>query len=136
MSRNLDDLSPLVRPQVDAFLAVAQGSGIDVLVTCTLRTILEQATLYAHGRTLPGPIVTNAKAGQSAHNYGFAIDIVPIVDGKPDWNGADPVWEQLGKLGEAAGLEWAGRWTTFNEKPHFQLPNWRDRIQVVKTTPV
>jgi peptidoglycan L-alanyl-D-glutamate endopeptidase CwlK len=89
----------------------------------------EQAALYAQGRTTPGRIVTNAKPGQSAHNYGLAIDIVPLVNGKPDWTGDDAVWQQVGKLGMAAGLEWLGApHSEFVEQAHFQLPNWRNFI--------
>ena len=42
----------------------------------TLRSFKEQEALYAQGRSLPGKIVTQAKAGLSYHNYGIAIDIV------------------------------------------------------------
>jgi peptidoglycan L-alanyl-D-glutamate endopeptidase CwlK len=128
MSRDLNELSPAVRPLVDRFRDSVSDEGIDMLITCTRRTPQEQAALYASGRTVAGPVLTNAKPGESAHNYGLALDVVPIVNGKPDWNGTHPVWERLGQLGEAAGLEWAGRWVTFQEKPHFQLPNWRDHI--------
>lgn len=38
----------------------------------TLRTFAEQDALYAQGRTKPGAKVTNAKGGQSYHNYGLA----------------------------------------------------------------
>jgi peptidoglycan LD-endopeptidase CwlK len=125
-SRSLDDLRPEIRPQVDAFLSACQAAGIDVLVTCTLRSNDEQAALYAQGRSAPGHIVTDAQAGRSAHNYGLALDIVPMVNGKPDWNGHDPVWLTLGSLGQAAGLQWAGApGFPFPEEPHFQHPNWR-----------
>lgn len=40
--------------------------------THTLRTFSEQDALFAQGRTKPGKIVTNAKAGLSYHNYGLA----------------------------------------------------------------
>jgi peptidoglycan LD-endopeptidase CwlK len=125
-SRSLDDLSIDVRPHVDAFLAGCQAAGIDVLVTCTLRSNDEQAALYALGRTAPGHIVTDAPAGMSAHNYGLALDVVPMVNGKPDWNGKDPVWQQIGQIGQAAGLQWAGApGFPFPEEPHFQHPQWR-----------
>ena len=126
MSRNLDDLRPEVRPMVDAFLAACTAAGFDLIVTATSRTLAEQAALYAQGRTTPGPRVTNAPPGTSAHNYGLAIDIVPTVNGKPDWNGHDAVWQQIGNLGQAAGLEWFGApGSPYVEMPHFQLPNWR-----------
>jgi peptidoglycan L-alanyl-D-glutamate endopeptidase CwlK len=127
VSRKLDDLRPEVRPLVDAALAAWEGAGIDVLVTCTSRTNAEQDALYAQGRTTPGHIVTNARAGQSAHNYGLAIDIVPIVNGKPDWNGGDAIWQTVGDLGQQAGLTWLGALgSPFPEKPHFELTNWRE----------
>jgi peptidoglycan LD-endopeptidase CwlK len=82
--------------------------------------------LYAQGRTEPGHIVTDAPPGESAHNYGLALDIVPMVNGKPDWEGTDPVWQRVGALGEAAGLEWAGApGFPFHEMPHFEHPTWR-----------
>jgi len=129
MSRSLDDLSFAVRPMMDVFLANVAKANIDWLVTCTLRTMAEQAALYAQGRTTPGLIVTHAPPGESAHQYGLALDGVPIVNGKPDWLASDPVWLDVGEIGEAAGLEWAGRWKGENKEfPHFQLPNWRDHI--------
>jgi peptidoglycan LD-endopeptidase CwlK len=125
MSRSLDDLSPLVRPQVDEFLHACAMAGLQILVTCTFRSSAEQAALYKQGRFTPGHIVTRAMPGQSAHNYGLAVDVVPIVNGKPDWREEDPVWQKLGQIGEASGLEWAGRWHDFPEFPHLQLPNWK-----------
>lgn len=130
-SRNLDDLRPEVRPQVDAFLSACAAAGVDVLVTCTLRSNEEQAVLYAKGRTTApighGYVVTDAPPGRSAHNFGLAIDVVPIVNGKLDWDRKDPVWQQVGEFGVAAGLQWAGTpGFPFPELPHFQHPAWRD----------
>lgn len=133
-SRNEYDLSP---DMVDLWAKFDTGmhqAGIDYILTCTYRSEDEQAVLFAQGRTTPGKIVTNAPPGQSAHNCvdkdghpaARAFDIVPLVNGKPDWDGSHPVWEQAGEIGERAGLEWAGRWKSFREKPHFQLPNWKD----------
>jgi peptidoglycan L-alanyl-D-glutamate endopeptidase CwlK len=125
MSRSLDDLNPQFRPMVDAFLAAAQAADIDVLVTCTLRSLDEQEQLYERGRTAPGRIVTMAKPGQSAHNFGLAIDIVPIVDGKPQWM-MSTTWETLGEMGEQAGMQWYGApGSQFYELAHFQHPNWK-----------
>jgi len=125
MSRDLNDLHPEFRPFVDGFLEDVKGVGIDILVTCTSRTNAEQASLYAEGRTAPGRIVTNAKPGQSAHNYGLAIDIVPVINGKLCWDDANPVWQEIGKIGMARGLVWLGApGSPFREYPHFQMPNW------------
>ena len=119
-SRSLEDLHAAVRRRVEAFLAAAKGEGIDLLVTSTYRDFEAQQALYDQGRTQPGKIVTNAKPGQSYHNFRCAVDVVPMRAGKLVWDDKDPVWQRVGALGEAAGLEWAGRWTKFREYPHFQ----------------
>ena len=128
-SRKLTDLHPQMQPMVTRFLANARAAGIDLLVTCTYRSNEEQAALYAIGRTKPGRIVTNAKPGRSTHNNtlngkpaALAVDVVPLRGGKPVWSASDPVWKRVGEIGEKVGLEWAGRWTTFREFPHFQHP--------------
>lgn len=119
-SRSLDDLIPPAKQRVLSFIEAAKAKGIDLLVTSTYRDSDSQNALYAQGRTAPGKIVTNAKAGQSFHNYRCAVDVVPIVNGKAVWD--DKIlWQQIGVLGESCGLEWAGRWKTFKEMPHFQF---------------
>lgn len=128
-SRSPNDLHPDILPKFHAFLRACQEQAIDVLVTCTYRSNAEQAKLYAQGRTAPGKIVTDAKPGESKHNNvsangspaAKAFDVVPMVNGKPDWDATDPIWERLGEIGERCGLEWAGRWTHFKEYPHFQV---------------
>jgi peptidoglycan L-alanyl-D-glutamate endopeptidase CwlK len=119
-SRNLDDLIPVVKDRVERFIEICKEHNIDLLVTSTYRDQESQAALYEQGRTTPGHIVTNAKAGDSYHNWRCAVDVVPLVNGKPNWDGNDPIWNQIGMLGEQAGLEWAGRWHTFKELAHFQ----------------
>jgi peptidoglycan L-alanyl-D-glutamate endopeptidase CwlK len=110
----------MVQTRVDKFLELCDEHGIDLLITSTYRDHASQEELYEQGRTRPGKIVTNAKPGESWHNYRCAIDVVPIVNGKPNWDGSDPIWQTIGELGEQAGLEWAGRWRTFKELAHFQ----------------
>lgn len=132
-SRSLDDLDERIRPLAQTFLDRCKAAGLDVLVTCTLRSIAEQAELYAIGRTVPGHIVTNAKPGGSAHNYGMALDVVPMVHGKPLWafdvKNPGPIWAKVGELGESAGLEWFGDPDSpFIEGCHFQIRNWRSFV--------
>ena len=122
-SRKLEDLTPDTHRKVFAFREVCRAAGIDLLVTSTYRDAESQAALYAQGRTAPGKIVTNAKPGQSWHNWRCAVDVVPLRNGKPVWGAAGEdgkLWAQVGALGEAAGLEWAGRWKSFKELAHFQ----------------
>ena len=119
-SRSLDDLIDPVKERVEHFLSLCKDEGIDLLVTSTYRDNESQQALYEQGRTTAGKVVTNAKAGDSWHNWRCAVDVVPMVNGKPNWDGSHPVWSKIGELGEQAGLEWAGRWRSFKELAHFQ----------------
>ncbi len=111
----------------EAFVAACQSAGLDVIITCTQRDATpDQALLYAEGRTAPGHIVTDAPPGESAHNYGLAFDVVGLRNGKCVWDSSDPLWQQIGAIGVAVGLEWAGSpGFPFKEFPHFQHPIWR-----------
>lgn len=119
-SRDINDLDPRVAAKCLALIDACRDAGIDLIVTSTYRDNECQESLYAQGRTKPGQIVTKARAGQSWHNYRLAFDVVPVVGGKAQWNAKSDVWETIGRLGESVGLEWAGRWKTFREMPHFQ----------------
>lgn len=125
-SRSVDDLDPDVRTKAVALqIKVKQEHGIDVLIYCTYRDNEAQDELYSHGRNGDTrPVVTNARGGQSAHNYRRAFDCVPLVLGKPMWDANDPhsgyMIGMVGAAGEALGLEWAGRWTSFRELVHYQ----------------
>jgi peptidoglycan L-alanyl-D-glutamate endopeptidase CwlK len=135
MSRLLTDLHPKFRPLVDIWLEDMDQAGMIALITCTLRTGAEQDQLYAIGRTVMGakPIpvvrpmgltVTNAKAGQSAHQYGLAIDFVPMNCGKPDWSGTTPIWNAAIKLAQTRGMESLRPM----ESAHLQMESWRTYI--------
>lgn len=121
-SRSLTDLHPRVAVLADRLLERCRAEGIDLLITSTYRDHESQAALYAKGRTAPGPKVTNAKPGQSFHNWRVAFDVVPLVDGKAIWND-DKLWQRIGAIGVELGLEWAGNWKSFREMPHFQFTN-------------
>ena len=118
-SRDLKDLDPYVAGLAKQFIAACKKQGIDLLVTSTYRDNESQNALYAQGRTKAGRIVTNAKAGQSFHNYRLAFDVVPIVNGKPQWNDFR-TFQKIGAIGKSIGLDWAGDWKTFKELAHFQ----------------
>jgi peptidoglycan L-alanyl-D-glutamate endopeptidase CwlK len=135
-SRSLDDLLPAVKERVQRFIEAAKAHNIDLLVTSTYRDNESQNALYAQGRTAPGSIVTNAKAGQSFHNFRCAVDVVPLINGKPQWNAQDPVWKTVGELGKQAGLDWAGEWMKFKETAHFQYTGGLSLAQLQKGTKV
>jgi len=120
-SRDLKDLAPKVEQAARKALVECAQAGMDILVTCTYRSGAEQDQLYAQGRTKPGKKVTNAKAGQSFHQWRVALDIVPLVGGKPEWSGTHPHWQAAAKIFISHGFEWAGAWKRFRELPHFQM---------------
>lgn len=124
------NMSPRLRSLYVRFDEKMRAAGIAYIITSTYRNDADQQALYDQGRTRPGPIVTNAKPGQSRHNAvdrngmpaAEAFDIVIMENGKPDWNVGNPKWKIAGKIGVSVGLEWAGNWTRFREYPHFQQP--------------
>lgn len=134
-SRALSDLLPPVQLRAREFLALCrqalEPSGVQVIVTSTYRDHASQNALFAQGRTRPGKIVTNARGGESWHNFRCAFDIALLNNGKNTdpkddvliWDNTAPnvkLWQAVGQLGELAGLEWAGRWVRFREMAHFQ----------------
>ena len=118
-SRSLSDLNPKVAALCSEFINRCKAQGIDVIITSTFRDGAAQDALYAQGRTTEGKKVTNAKAGQSYHNWRVAFDFVPIVNGKAQWND-NTLFIKCGEIAEGIGLEWAGRWTKFKETAHCQ----------------
>jgi peptidoglycan L-alanyl-D-glutamate endopeptidase CwlK len=129
--KRIDKLHPIVRDEVKKIIAecdAALTGKAKIRITQGLRTFDEQAELYAIGRTKAGKKVTNAKAGQSIHNYGLAVDICLIIDGKTaswdtarDWDDdkiAD--WYECVKIFAKHGWQWGGNWKTFKDLPHFE----------------
>jgi peptidoglycan L-alanyl-D-glutamate endopeptidase CwlK len=121
-------LHPDVRAEVQAIaLGLWQGD-VYLRITHGLRTWEEQAVLYAIGRTTRGRIVTKAKAGQSYHNYGLAIDFCVLTPQKraswnrdEDFNG-DAVADYIHVVVAVKykGWEMGGDWTSFKDYPHLQ----------------
>ncbi|UUZ54615.1 M15 family metallopeptidase [Massilia sp. H-1] len=119
-------LHPSVQPYARV-MEKAKSVGITIKIISGLRTYEEQNALYAQGRTAPGRIVTNARAGQSNHNFGIAFDIGVFESGQ--YKGESPKYKVVGALGVELGLEWGGNWKTIHDEPHFQLrPIWADAL--------
>lgn len=128
---NIEKLHPSLR--LEAINIMCQvDAALNGRATCriisSLRTFKEQEALYAQGRTKPGKKVTNAKPGQSIHNYGLAVDICLIIDGKvaswdtkADWDGdKQSDWMEVVTIFKRHGWEWGGSWISFKDMPHFQ----------------
>lgn len=144
--QRIGKLHPSVREEVTKIIEECDSAltgRAKVRVTQGLRTFEEQDALYAQGRTKPGKKVTNAKGGQSIHNYGFAVDICLIIDGKiaswdaaKDWdNDTVADWYECVKIFAKHGWEWGGNWKTFKDMPHFDkrnLNSWRKLSKLKK----
>lgn len=113
-------LHPELQKRAMAFLDAAKKDGWELRIVQSLRTFAEQDALYAQGRTKSGEVVTNARGGQSLHNFGLAADFAPVVEGKISWN--EQHYRLFGKWADVARLEWGGRWSRFKDLPHVQLP--------------
>lgn len=127
----IEKLHPLVREEVKEIIKVcdeALAGRAKVRITQGLRTFAEQKHLYSLGRTKPGRKVTNAKPGQSIHNYGLAVDICLIIDGKTaswdtakDWdNDRIADWYECVKIFARYGWNWGGNWIKFKDLSHFE----------------
>lgn len=103
--------------------------GVRLRFTHTYRSIEEQNKLFNQR-----PKVTNARGGQSIHNYGLAFDIVILFD--KDNNGTfetasfkvDKYWLQVAEFFKSKGFVWGGDWKSFKDYPHFEVKGhkWQD----------
>lgn len=135
-------LHPKVRDEVKKLIEQAEAAidqNLCIRIVMGLRTIDEQNSLYAQGRTAAGAIVTNAKGGQSTHNYGTAIDICFLFkdangtyqyDDKKSWL-VGPNHKILQGIMKANGWTWGGDWKTIIDTPHYEktMYSWKTMKQ-------
>lgn len=143
--QRIEKLHPFVREEVKQIIKEcdeALTGKAKIRITQGLRSFEEQEKLYAIGRITNGKKVTNAKAGQSIHNYGLAVDICLIINKKiaswdtvKDWDN-DKVadWYECVKIFAKHGWDWGGNWKTFKDLPHFEKKNFPTKKGLVKTT--
>ena len=105
--------------------------GIHPFITQTYRSFAESDKLYAQGRTEPGAIVTNSRAGQSYHNYGLALDFCLQINGQLSWE-VNNNWMIVVDCFKKTGFTWGGDFTgTFKDYPHLENKlgyNWRQLL--------
>lgn len=145
MSADITLLEPVTRSLCRELLVKwEEGMHHPLRVTHTLRTWDEQLHIWQQGRQLQSGVwvvinsrlvVTKARPGESAHNYGAAFDVCFVG---PDpylhahevaHKSPDPQWGLLGELGTKIGLNWGGplgigdRFTF--DSPHFERADWK-----------
>ena len=115
---NIQMLMPTAQRKARDFMNAVAAAGITVKIISATRTYAEQDELFSRGRTKPGLKVTNARGGQSNHNFGVAWDIGIFTDGQ--YHPESPLYKEVGDIGRALSLEWGGDWHKFQDEPHFQ----------------
>ena len=116
---NIQTLLPVAQTKAREFMKAVAGAGITIKIISGTRTFAEQDALYRQGRDRPGNKVTNARGGQSNHNFGVAWDIGVFRNGQ--YLDESPVYRQVGGIGKTMGLEWGGDWERMTDEPHFQI---------------
>lgn len=134
-AEKLATLQKPFRVRVEAFIKACVNQGLQPYIYEGLRSSARQNELYAIGRTVQRgkPKVTNARAGQSMHQYGLAIDFVPLVKAvkaagmmEADWS--DKAYEpfhRIAALHHLRRLSW--------ETPHLEdatVKDWRAASQI------
>lgn len=126
--KRIKTIHPELVKELEEVYDEIRNRGVNVRFTQVYRTLQEQDELYAKGRTVAGSVVTNARGGQSYHNYGLAVDVVLLTggggvswdrdldqegDGKKDWDEIVFVFKHF-------GWKWGGDWRSFKDYPHFE----------------
>lgn len=121
---NNKGIKKIVADKVRYVIAEMHKQGIYVGVAQGFRSIAEQNALYAQGRTAPGNIVTNARGGQSNHNFGVAVDLFLYDDSiAKAFFGVDARFRKVVTEMKKQGFDWGGDWAGFYDAPHFELYN-------------
>lgn len=150
---DINKLRPKTKQLAQMLIDECKKQGIDIVLIETFRSTETQDAYYAQGR-LPlsevnalrkvaglQPIseyvnekkITNARSGESAHNYGLAFDICPKVNGKLAWNRID-LFDKIGKIASTLVVDgvyklvWGGNFKSISDKPHFEMENWKKYI--------
>ena len=123
----INTLHPEIRDNVTNMLQNLRKDEVTVEITLAYRSYEEQDALYAKGRDEKGEVidaskvVTNAKGGQSYHNFGLAFDLtVYDKNGKKDWNKDSDAWKKVIAEGKRQGFDAGAEWIDFPDLPHFE----------------
>lgn len=117
-SNDINSLQPYVASLARRFLELTRAYHLDVRITAAFRSWDESDRLYAQGRTAPGSVVSNARGGDSYHNWGLAFDAAPFENGHIS-NDTHKFFT-MGHIGEQVGLKWGGTFKAIVDYPHFQ----------------
>lgn len=114
MIADLQALHPYFRDKVFELVRLCKAAGIRLSIVESYRTPSKQAEYYAMGKKYTG-----TPGGKSRHQYGVAVDVVPMVNSVAVWNNPR-LWRKIGVIGEGLGLRWGGRWRVPYDPGHFE----------------
>ncbi len=119
---NIITLIPKAQVEARKFLKITRDNNLDIRILSGTRTYQEQDALYQHGRNGNiQPIITNARGGQSNHNFGIAWDIGVFQNGNYVGNDSPYISFAAIVLPLMNTIEWGGNWISFKDYPHYQL---------------
>jgi hypothetical protein len=114
MIADLDALHPYFREKIMQLIAICKLKGIELKLVETFRTHAKQNEYKNMGKKY-----TRSGGGRSKHQYGLAVDVVPVVDSVAQWDDYK-LWKRIGAVGEQLGLRWGGRWRNPYDPGHFE----------------
>src|SRR5690606_17376323 len=94
---------------------------IPMFATEVWRDASRQDMLYVQGHS-------NARAGQSAHQYGLAVD---IVHGVKAWDMPETAWKMIGHIGKELAIQnglhimWGGDFKSLWDPAHWEIRDWK-----------
>lgn len=133
---------PEVHARAEELIRRCWAEDVFIVFTDGLRTMEDQAEIYGKGRAsfvyngkqYGNPNVrrvSNAKPGESMHNYGLALDFV-TCDGygkNIDWI-VGAKWKRAATIAKELGFVWGGDWRTFYDAPHIEYSNGYTASQI------
>ncbi|MBP9927149.1 MAG: M15 family metallopeptidase [Cyclobacteriaceae bacterium] len=114
MIADLNALHPYFREKIITLINLCKAKGIELAVVESFRTHSKQNEYKYMGKRY-----TRTGGGGSKHQYGLAVDVVPVVDSVAQWDNAK-LWRRVGAVGEQLGLRWGGRWKELYDPGHFE----------------
>ena len=138
--RVLKDVHPGLAERIRKLAELLHPEGLQFRAYMGLRSNSQQLELWRLGRETPSHIpckhgavgtcakhpfgvpVTNARPGESWHNYGCAVDVAPdnpaLPGYQPNWNAGHPAWKRLIEVAESLGLRSGKSW---QDSPHLEF---------------
>jgi hypothetical protein len=129
-----DVLHPELRKKLGQLAEILIANRLMAMITDGFRSFEEQHRIFLIGRRgIPGErVVTGADAGLSNHNYGLAVDMYPVIDGRvftkiPSGASAsfrrqfNNTQQLIIEKSEQIGLFSGVHFTNLRDTPHVQL---------------